>query len=664
MDKLNIKRGILIICIAWLLATAVFCILLPSETAYAESVIVENKVTCIVSADVIDGKVNYVRGDYVDCRYAKDIELSYTVNAQYYSVDFSVNDGNVVTGAISAVDGELLIKITQNGKVKVTVKAYNGDKTQIAEIEKIVYGDNISPEVPVFEGMERYCGQGEIYNAYIDTYSAADNLSGVGKVLYSVGSGEITEIDEIVNGISVGLSEAATISVYYFDNAFNCYAVDYVFDKFDLTAPPLPSFEVTPNSDLNLTGGYASSYNVQIDYGVDTQSGIAKRFYSVNGQAYSEYLSSFTVNREISYKFSAYSIDGVGNKSEVAEFILESKVDATAPSFTGITVSYDPTAATVAKIRLEIRDGLSGVDRVVIKGEDLTFTETVGGVYELGYDCYGKSSVDVTAFDKAGNFDTAHVNFNYFDKADISEKIKNLADWYKNADFTLYTQKSADDIKSAFERLGVMLASSVTTQENFRSVFKEIDALIDGTNKIIYSVESVPKYISGGLTYTVTESDFSDFLKGDEIKLVFSAVNNENLFVGQSGFGEGFSENFKLMVLYKGTDAGILENGLKISLNMPVGFYERKYALFDTETGEKYDIVCINNKIEFTLKKSSSLSLVIAGKPQQVAEKESKTVSVFGRKVDLGAFLGVVFGGVAFVIIGVVVVIVISKRRA
>ncbi len=242
--------------------------------------------------------------------------------------------------------------------------------------------------------------------------------------------------------------------------------------------------------------------------------------------------------------------------------------------------------------------------------------------------------------------------------------MKSYSASYLNADFSEYTANAVEKINAAFAKLNVLISSDLTSSEDFNNCFKEIDELMSGKSSFSYVIETAPTYLSGALTYTINDVDFAGYKKGDEIKLTFASVGNSDDFLKASGFNKGFSENFTLNVFYNGELQKSLSNGLKISMNMPVGFYERNYALFNADTGEKADITLINNKIEFTLTESGNYSLVISGASTPTKNvSASKGVTVFGHQISLAAFLGTVIGGVVVAAAGIAVVITVFKRR-
>ncbi len=667
MDKLNIKRSVLIFNIFCFLAIAVFVAGLnfSTDVGFAAD-LPEPTVTAVTDADLTDGEITYIRGNYTG-NYSKDAEITFDLaSAPYYKIDVTVDDV-LIEGTKTAApsDGTVLYKVSQSGVVTVTLYAYDDNGELSGSVSKTVKSDNVAPEVPTHAGMDRYYKTGSVYNVNINLNGVSDLHSGRGNIYYSLSTDrntliEVTDLD----AVTLSISDKTTVYLYVFDNAKNCIVEEYVFDKFDGNAPAKPEIIVTPISDLTKTNGFTSGYEVEINYGFDTESGIKNRYYFIN-DAKSEYNGIFTLERAAEYTIRAYSVDACGNISEETTFnITADAFDNDAPSITNATAVYDLTKENPVKLRVEARDTQSGIKEITVAGSGEVFTESSEGVYELYFDCYGVSSVVINATDKVGNVAFQHVAFNYFNDKNFSDKLKSYAAAYRNADFSGYTENAVEKINAAFSKLNVLISSDLTSSEDFDDCFKEIDELMSGKSSFSYVIEKAPTYLSGALTYTVNDGDFAGYKKGDEIKLTFASVGNSNDFLKNSGFDKGFSENFSLNVFYNGELQKSLSNGLKISMNMPVGFYERNYALFNADTGEKVEITLINNKIEFTLTESGNYSLVISGESTPTTNvSASKGVTVFGHKLSLAAFLGTVIGGVVVAAAGIAVVIIVFKRK-
>ncbi len=677
MDKLNIKINknlikYLSIIIFLIFAITLFSLVTPSRiVAYASADTIES-VTSVRSFDIVEGVVTYSEGEYLGV-YSRNVKIHYYLPiAAFYKVDVAV-DGNGFVNATGQLpvpsDDRVTYTVTQNGEVEVRLNLYNESREQIGTLERTVYSDNVAPTDMIQSvDMTKFCKTGEEYHVNIDC-SATDDRSGMGDIYYSREGGAVTRLND-TTVISDTIDGVTDYTVYYFDRAYNCVVVNYTYDKYDDIAPPTPTVEfVRGESDSDL---YAPSYAVEIDYGTDGGSGIVKKLYSINGGQFVEYTGSFSLTKETVYTVVAYSVDGVGNLSEKRTATLSRvdpdtgkdvpTIDATAPTVVSTLVSYDLTAERIATVRIEASDVLSGVKGISAIGGG-SFSYLQNGLFEYTLDCFGQSSMDADIYDKAGNKTTVHVIFEYFGNRTLSDKIEDYVLWYRKGEITKYNEKTQKAIRDDFVKLNNLLVMNNMPQGDFDLVFRSIDAKMNGSSNLIIEIESAPSYLSGVMTYSIVESDFLGYIKGDEIKLILTGEGTDNEFLAKTDFKKGFCDNFSLDILFKGTEVNALENGIVVRMNMPVGFYERNYALFDRESGEKIEIRTVNNKIEFTLKKSSSLSLVISGESEVLTNAPQKTVSIFGHELSLGVFLGTVLGGVGVIVVGVLVIIILSRRK-
>lgn len=673
MDKLNIKNKIIFlfaICLLTALSVVSVCALsaTSSEAAMAAEIPEIVSTTAVSGFSFSSGSVSYSRAEYgYSDGYAKDIEIEYNLgSASFYKINVIV-DGTEFEGEkkVSPADGSLTYRVNMSGNIEVKLVAYSDTDEVTTTLVSKVKSDTDAPSAPAAPAMDKFYKTGSLYRATINLADFTDDLSGKKEAYYlrSDEEGAPTKINDVHNAISFDITEKTTVILYFFDSAYNCVTKEYVFDSFDDNSPPDPVITVTSTSDMTVTGGYTAGYYVDIDYGEDTESGIGQRVCYINGRLQDE-STHILLQNSLDYQISAYSVDNCGNYSETATAeINQSTFDLIQPTL-NVVISYDVSAAKPAIITAYASDSQSGIRDIRIADTDYLFTQIAEGIYELKFDCCAASSAVINAFDRVGNRTVFSVSFNHFNDKSFAEKVKTFSQAYGDIDFSEYTDKSAEAIKNAYDKLSLLIASDASTQEDFDYAFKSISDLISGENSFLYTIEKKPAYLSGALTYTVDPDDFNGFLKGDEIKLVFSADGNSNKFLSESGFKNGFSENFSLTVFYNSEQKDVLSHGMKISLNMPVGFYERDYALFDADTGERIEIELINNKLEFTLDKSGNYSLVISGEPTVRSDATvTRSVTVFGRKISLAAFLGVVIGGVALMAVGIVIVIVVFRKR-
>lgn len=145
--------------------------------------------------------------------------------------------------------------------------------------------------------------------------SATDTFSGVAKTFYAVNGLDYAE------GISLVVDKEGVnqISFYSVDAAGNEEAAQTVEVKIDKAAP------VTISNTPNVW----SKENVAVTFtATDSNSGVAKTYYAVNGSNYVEG-TSIVVDKEGINQISFYSVDVAGN-AEAARTV-EVKIDKTAP---------------------------------------------------------------------------------------------------------------------------------------------------------------------------------------------------------------------------------------------------------------------------------------------------------------------------------------------
>ncbi len=145
--------------------------------------------------------------------------------------------------------------------------------------------------------------------------TATDNETGVANTYYSLNNGVY------VNGTSLNVIEEGVnhISFYSVDKAGNVEVAQTIGIKIDKTAPIT---EISP-----IPGWLNKSVTVNLN-AYDTQSGVTKTFYSINGSDYAEG-AAFNVDKDGINQISFYSFDEAGNLEKAKT--VEVKVDRTAP---------------------------------------------------------------------------------------------------------------------------------------------------------------------------------------------------------------------------------------------------------------------------------------------------------------------------------------------
>ncbi|MGG0656074.1 OmpL47-type beta-barrel domain-containing protein [Rummeliibacillus pycnus] len=233
---------------------------------------------------------------------------------------------------------------------------------------------------------------------------ATDSESGVAKTYYSInGSGYVEG-----TSFTVEQEEINNVSFYSIDKAGNKEDVKTVEVKVDKTAPETkadaPTEWVNKNVKVNLSA-------------TDSESGIAKTYYSINGSDYVEG-TSFTVEREGINEVSFYSIDKAGNKEDVKK--VEVKVDKTAPVITTNFNDYYKLGSTF-QLDYETQDYLSGVaiEKVLFTAPNDPLGKVVNSLNQIILNKPGEYTVTIFATDYAGNLQIMKKTFTVFIPASI-----------------------------------------------------------------------------------------------------------------------------------------------------------------------------------------------------------------------------------------------------
>lgn len=228
------------------------------------------------------------------------------------------------------------------------------------------------------------------------TASASDSQSGLAS---------ITKPDNSTSATSPTTYTAAANGTYTFsaaDNAGNTTSLPMTVSNIDTTAPTSP---VVTSSTTAWTNG-----NVTFTLGTstDSQSGVAKRQYQIDGGAWTDYSSTVTVSTEGTHTIYARAVDNVGNISTVSNATV--KIDKTAPTVPAI--SGAPSGWTSQTVNLMVSgstDGASGIAYTRYQIDGGSWLDYTGPV-SISAD--GAHTFTVHVGDTAGNFSTASAAVN------------------------------------------------------------------------------------------------------------------------------------------------------------------------------------------------------------------------------------------------------------
>jgi plastocyanin len=249
-------------------------------------------------------------------------------------------------------------------------------------------------------------GTGAYLGAATVTLSATDSGSGVSRIEYSLDGGTYGTYSAPV---TVNQPGSHTLTYRATDQAGNTSAAQSV--SFTVVEPPKP--DTTPptvtaavTGQRDGTGAYVGTATVTLT-AADTESGVARVEYSLDGGAYTAYSAPLTVTQPGQHTVSYRATDKAGNTSaaqSVSFTVAEPpKPDTTAPTASAaLSGERDNNGAYVgsATVTLSATDTESGVDRIEYALD--------GGPY-AGYSAPvsvnqpGSHTLTYRATDKAGN---------------------------------------------------------------------------------------------------------------------------------------------------------------------------------------------------------------------------------------------------------------------
>lgn len=658
------------------------CLFSLSHSQISAYAVTPIEITNITSDQLDSAKFNneniveYIQNEYVPPNYGRNITINYELHGVDYLKFASQTDGGEpIMGELIPTSGldTYSYKVDKDGTVVIDCYAYDALEVLITKISSTVKSDITAPIIsePNINLMSEYIGN-TTYNISIDWDKCVDDLSDIAQVFYTFNYDDntltditLTEVDLLeVNTTILPINNNGTLTIFHFDNADNCLVAVYDFDKFDLVPPPIPKITVTPNVNTTLTNGYAKEYLVTIEYFADALSGNADiQSYSVNS-VFSEYHEAFIIKYTKDYTIKAYSVDKVGNKSESATAIIAwSTFDEVSPIISTKEFKIDLTKPIIATLSINTTDRESGIDYAVIQTLSKNFDKRIGDTYQANFNPYGLSGFVINVFDKAGNVTIEHYVINYFEDIQLSDKIALYNSKYLTLNRTLYNDAILNEIDNEYAILSTILMATNAQDGQIYAKMNQIDKLFAGVSEHTYEIAAVPIVASTMITYKVTESDFDDYKKGDSVKLVLdSAVSDGVKYIKMTDYKKGFIDYFALKIFYKNSEIAELNNGLEVTMNLPIGYYERQFTLIDMDTKEVIATSIINNQLVFNCKKSTNFALVISGNKEIALTNTSKYIKLFGKKLNYETFFGVVFGviGAAALTIGVLALI---KRK-
>ncbi len=227
-----------------------------------------------------------------------------------------------------------------------------------------------------------------------------------------------------------------------------------------------------PNTNSYFTGAKKYNSNGKIYYGKgleikleaeDEISGVEKIYYSINGEDYKEYTSSFVFydqNKNNTFKY--YSTDNLGNAEKLHEknFALDFTAPTTTKTINGET--YGIVLAQDATILLKSEDDISGVKAtyyIIDEGEPILYTKPIQAYSFMGGDHW----LSFYAVDNVGNSsfgdvdETTNTNFSLnfvVDKTPPKLDFEIIGDKY-DSKYTYVSRNSTFKISATDDNSGI-----------------------------------------------------------------------------------------------------------------------------------------------------------------------------------------------------------------
>ncbi|MFY1669665.1 OmpL47-type beta-barrel domain-containing protein [Plantactinospora sp. WMMB334] len=249
--------------------------------------------------------------------------------------------------------------------------------------------------------------------AYIDmatvTLTATDTESGVDTIEYSLDGQTYAAYTAPVMVHQPGRH---TVSYRATDNAGNTSTPESVaFEIAGSTDPDTTAPTVTAGvtGDRDEQGGYLGAATVTVS-ATDTESGVERIEYSLDGQPYAEYTAPVTVNEPGEHTVSYRATDVAGNTSAAQsvtfQVVERTDPDTTAPTATAeVAGNRDGDGAYVgaATVTVSATDSGSGVERIEYSLDGQPYAEYTAPVT---VNQPGQHTVSYRATDVAGNTST------------------------------------------------------------------------------------------------------------------------------------------------------------------------------------------------------------------------------------------------------------------
>ncbi|GAA2117284.1 hypothetical protein GCM10009780_76280 [Actinomadura alba] len=323
--------------------------------------------------------------------------------------------------------------------------------------------DTTPPQVSASVSGDRDADGNYVGSATV-TVSASDTESGVDKVEYALDAGAFTAY---AAPVSVNQPGAHTVRYRATDKAGNTSDIGSV--SFTVVDPPgkdttPPQVSASVSGDRDADGNYVGSATVTVSAS-DTESGVDKVEYSLDGQPFAVYANPLAVAQPGAHTVRYRATDKAGNTSNVGSVsftVVDPQPKDTTPPQVSASVSGDRDAdgnyVGSATVTVSASDTESGVDKVEYSlngGAFATYSAPVS------VNQPGAHTVRHRATDKAGNTSTVgSVNFTVVNPPgkdttppQASAQVTGSQDWAWNYVGSARLTISASDTESGVDKV-------------------------------------------------------------------------------------------------------------------------------------------------------------------------------------------------------------------
>jgi hypothetical protein len=316
---------------------------------------------------------------------------------------------------------------TVSGAGSHTVDYYASNSTSINSIQQTGYV-NIDATAPTTtsSGLQGNATSGWIATSQAVSFTPTDALSGVATTYYTVDGGSAQNYTG--SPITVSGNGSHPVTYWSVDNAGNSEGAHTGYVNIDISGPTTTATGLSADDH----SGWTTVTRTVTLAAVDTLSGVAGAFYTVDGGDETDYTGSFTISGDGQHQVVYWSTDNLGNV-ETAK-IGYVNIDATAPTTTaaGLQVNNHSGWQSTSQLVTLTGDDSSGSGVVTTR---YTIDGGASQLYAAGFTVSGAGSHPITywSVDAAGNTEGAKTGYVNIDATPPTVTDNYDGAWHKTA---------------------------------------------------------------------------------------------------------------------------------------------------------------------------------------------------------------------------------------